>query len=1091
MFWGQHYMTPPYAAPPYTEGDVYRTVSVYRSGGLFGSLQIPSSARVRDEKLNYLRVLLCWGVGPVQVDNIRIGTSPLSSFNPDEYDIEHDLTGTKTNMILYPSQVRQDDINTELDPTFHVVTTAPETNEFSITLSFPRGLYRTERDARSSKEHRMDIEGQYRLKTSDDSEAWRPWFDEEVKRNQRQLFFLTRRKENLIAGTYEIRVRRKNAVSDNRTHFDKCIWLNYKSFDSTKEPVIAPGIAKTAIRFEASDDFSGALDQINAVVSLLMPTWNRAQNSWNTNQEVTKNPAAIFRYVLTGTANPNPLDLSSVDNAGLGEWHNYCEDEGLEYSKIVNSEQSVFDLLGEISAAGLARPHLSSDGKWGVVIDKPQTDSVALITPRNSWDFQGNVITDRIPHGLRIQYINSEKDPWEQDEVVVYADGYNIDGSEGKTEATYFENLSFPGVVNREQAERMGIRGVRVLWQRREGFSVTMDFEQLTIEKGDKVKFQHDVALVGQTSGRIKNLEDSNTVKLITLDEFVTFEERKLYAIDVRKDDGTISIIRATSPVGSFQTFSIPIGDSTGIKVGDLVAFGELQTNTIECLVNSIEPHEDLTATVSMVPYSGEIYTDPISLAPYEPIVSRPVSLTITGPLTPKIVQIVSDERALPEDSHGITLPAMRIYLETGISNQVNSNLNTADLFEVRWRSNEGENFQYATSPATQEFIQINNVRAKTEYQIGVRALDRNRGYSNWAVENHIVTGLEAPPNAVDFLRVANIGEQAYLRWAYTNPSRDAVSYTIRYHADTNVSNWNRMFTLAQAIPITENQFTLPTRNGTYAIKSVDSSGSESAEAKFANATLLNSLNEVTFHTLNESPNFSGTLSNMVKGTNNIKLNLINNNLVMDDWPVLDDLGALGGSVYESEGTYTTSVLDLTGIADARISANINISGGESAASDIASWEDLAAIESLADPIDPTWIVVPQYRTRNRTADNWSDWIDFSLADVTSRYFQFRVHVTGPPSRNATPVIDRTIFSVNLRRRTESDTNVATTTNGVLINYTNSYIRVPSLVITMLNAGSTDYYTITNKTKSGFRITAYNSSDTAIDKRFDWTANGI
>ena len=1095
---GQHYMVPPYAAPPYTEGDVYITRAGYYDSSRPSTIINPTVTTVRDEKTNFLRVLLCWGVGPVHLEHLRIGTSPLSSFNTSDYKIEHDLDGTKEVMELYPTQVRQDDINTELDTDYYIVETEGDTNEFSVTLTFPSGLFRTEEDSITPKGFRMGIEGRYRQKTDDDSGTWLPLFDEDVVRQTPQVFFLTRTQSNLTPAVYEVGVRRKQIAAynnpalggDARFFNDRCDWLNIKSYNSQK-PVFAPGVAKTAIRFQASDDFSGALEQINALVGVRIPTWDTQRSSWTTTLGVSYNPAAIYRYVMTGAANPNPLPLDQVDNQELGAWYEYCASNNLRYSKIVNSSQSTFDLMGEVAAAGLARPHLSESGKWSVVIDQPVATSTMLITPRNSWGFQGNVVTDRLPHALRVQFVNRLKDPWVGDEVVVYADGYSDTPTGTEKRATYFETLQIPGVVDAAQAQLMGQRGIKVLWQRREGFSVTMDFEQLSAEKGDKVLFQYDLALIGQTSARIKTLTDDGAVKRVTCDEFLTFEARKIYFIDVRLKNGSIKRVRVNATVGSTKNFSIATGDASGIEVGNLFSFGESNSATIECLVNSIEPQDDLTAVVSLVPYAEEIYTsDP--LPPYNPNITDPVALTITGPLPPRIVEIVSDERALPKDAHGITLPSMRIYIEGGVKQNTNPNNTKPEFYQVRWRASDGENYQYLTIPITQEFAQINGLIAQTEYQVGVRTLDRERGYSAWTTQLHIVAGLGLPPNPVTEFDVASIGDQAYLRWQYNEPSPDAVSYTIRYSADVNKSIWNEMLAIATAIPIREKQFSIPNQNGTYAIKVIDASGAESVNALYANATLLNPRNEVVVNTLTEAPNFTGTLSGMVKSAGNIKLQIVNNNIPMSEWPVLSELRSLGGSNYTNAGTYTTTIIDITGIADVRLKADINIVGGENADDSVALWRDLAQIESLASAIDASWAVSPQYRTRNTTSANWSKWINFSTTDVTGRYFQFRVSVNAPLSGNSTPLINRVTFTASLITHTETGGNYTIPSSGGLINFTNSFIQVPSVTVTMQNPSAGDYYVVTNKTNTGFTVRAYNSSGNAIsNKIIDWSATGV
>jgi hypothetical protein len=77
---------------------------------------------------------------------------------------------------------------------------------------------------------------------------------------------------------------------------------------------------------------------------------------------------------------------------------------------------------------------------------------------------------------------------------------------------------------------------------------------------------------------------------------------------------------------------------------------------------------------------------------------------------------------------------------------------------------------------------------------------------------------------------------------------------------------------------------------------------------------------------------------------------------------------------------------------------------------------------------------------------------------------------------------------------TKRDTGVSSnsgTNNGTkVILYSTSFKTVPTVGITMQNAASGDYYTISSATATGFTVTFYNSSNTATQKSFNWMSTG-
>ncbi len=131
---GKHRMVPPLAAKPYTE-----TVG-------------------NDQ---YVRMLFCWGYGPLNITDLKIGDTVLSEF--EEVEIEtREGRDTDDPLTLFTETVNQEDISVTLTSVggWETRTTDTNTDEISIDITLPRGL--TQFDAQGTKQSRtVQLEVQY------------------------------------------------------------------------------------------------------------------------------------------------------------------------------------------------------------------------------------------------------------------------------------------------------------------------------------------------------------------------------------------------------------------------------------------------------------------------------------------------------------------------------------------------------------------------------------------------------------------------------------------------------------------------------------------------------------------------------------------------------------------------------------------------------------------------------------------------------------------------------------------------------------------------------------------------------------------
>ena len=171
-------------------------------------------------------------------------------------------------------------------------------------------------------------------------------------------------------------------------------------------------------------------------------------------------------------------------------------------------------------------------------------------------------------------------------------------------------------------------------------------------------------------------------------------------------------------------------------------------------------------------------------------------------------------------------------------------------------------------------------------------------------------------------------------------------------------------------------------------------------------------------------------------------------------------------------------------------------------------------IDERTDLID-TWVdfegaVADQVNSKvcvRTTDDNptgsptWSDYQEFGNGTFTARAFQFKLDASAFTLSQAFACYELG-YKASFQRRIESsvvaEQSGAGTKSVTFANpfWTGSAVLggvnsiLPSVGITAQNLQSGDYFNVTNVSSSGFDVTFRNSSGTAVDRLFAWSAVG-
>lgn len=728
-------------------------------------------------------------------------------------------------------------------------------------------------------------------------------------------------------GKYDVRIRRitADAVDDNT--FNDTVWTALRSLRHSY-PVRMQNLAVTALRIKATDQMSGIVDRLNGVVHSILPDWDGEE--WV--EQVTSNPAALYRHVLQGSANARPLGDARIDLARLQNWHDACTAAGYEFNAVIDYDVSVREVLQDIAATGRASPTIL-DGKWSVIEDKPQSVPIQHFTPYNTFGFQGRKAFEDVPEALRIRFINRDKG-WMQDERLVFQDGMD------ETTATKYESLTLTGITDAAQAWRAGRYHLATAQLRPETYSFHCDIEHIVCTRGDLIRFTHDVPLFGLHSSRIAALlPDATNPDLVAgavLESVVEMAEGQSYAVRFRTADGSALVLPLVTVAGAAREiyFAIPQPAAGFAQEGDLALVGIAGRESVALVVKSIEPQSDLSARITCVDAAPEIHMADQGIIPaFTSQMTLPADMQ--RPPRPVLSAVQAGGDVLIRHADGSTTNQMVITLQPpAYSGFLDVQVMIRAQDETYYR-------EAAVLGKSVTRIAITDISENDIYDIRLRYVSASGIFSAALVipTYRHDSGGNLPPDVAN-LRLNTIRNTAYLTWDRLQ-SANLRHFKLRFYPDTSGASWAAASDMAGYIPPDSTSVPVPARIGTYMIKAVSQSGRESAIAAsvITDVAALDGYNAVT--TIDEGPAFEGSVANVIVEDNQVML----------------------AEGYQSGYYYFVNSVDLGSSFTSLVTATVDAAGLDRAAS-LDNWPDIDRIENIDDNAAPgLWQVQLQTKT--------------------------------------------------------------------------------------------------------------------------------
>jgi predicted phage tail protein len=445
-------------------------------------------------KDSVLRLLMCFGYGPLDVTDIRIGEKPIDELiDSSKYNV---LQGWDDDpeLSIFRDEV---DADSSIQPKFNrvapdvaVLTTGEGPKEVSIDLAFPAGLIAFDDDGKPQTVTVRFLIEQREQGVGSFSAIENPTAGLESSTGFRRV----------SAGTFDLKLKQRGSITrglrwpvpsgstENARHEIRITRVSTTSPDWNGKSVsinadavatvirtikphvgsLIPNLAKIELEINASDTgLSGVIDNLSALCTSIVPKFDTTTQSWgpvtasssayNASMFPTRNPAWLFAHTLRGPANSRPVEDSRIDGPGLAVWAGNLGDTGAYpiggyeedgTTKAARNIDAVIDftttakkVVSDIAAGGRAALNVI-DGKYSVVQDIPQTQVVQHFTPRNSNGFSGSKAFRKAPHAVRVHFVNPEPSAdnksYQKDELVVYNDNFSESGN-------YVVRLGFRG----------------------------------------------------------------------------------------------------------------------------------------------------------------------------------------------------------------------------------------------------------------------------------------------------------------------------------------------------------------------------------------------------------------------------------------------------------------------------------------------------------------------------------------------------------------------------------------------------------------------------------------------------------------------
>jgi predicted phage tail protein len=411
------------------------------------------------------------------------------------------------------------------------------------------------------------------------------------------------------------------------------------------------------------------------------------------------------------------------------------------------------------------------------------------------------------------------------------------------------------------------------------------------------------------------------------------------------------------------------------------------------------------------------------------------------------------------------------------------------------------------TSPSTR----LTNLRNGRLY-VQVRSVNSLNAISTAAIAEFQLVGKTAVPGNVQDLSIESISaNSARLRWAQTVDLDVKVGgrVHIRHSSLTDgTGTWSNSVDLIPAIAGYNTEAIVPLVEGEIIVKFEDDGGRQSTGETSVIMDFPDAIGALIIEQRREdqdTPPFQGSTTNTFY-SEDLDALVLDADGLFDDIPDFDSIATLDflGDI-EASGEYEfASTLDLGAVFSLDLRRYFVTRGFlpsdliDSRNGLVDDWSDWDG--GVIDSVNAKLYL-------RRTPDNpssspvYSDWQEFVNGTFLGRGFQFKAELTSSdPAENI--LVDELGFDATFQRRQEQSAGPTASGAGTLtVTFDKAFFTGtttlgglntsrPSIGIVAQDMDSGDYFRVTNSTSTSFQVTFFDSSNTAVNRNFLWSAVG-
>lgn len=352
----------------------------------------------------------------------------------------------------------------------------------------------------------------------------------------------------VTSGQYEVRVTRVTADETSTKVRADINWSALKSYQLDGGSY--PDQTVVGLKIKATGQLNGVVQQLSAVGQALTPVWSGA--AWVA--KGTTNPAWWYLNFARGLRDGSGRLLygaglldSQIDLDAITAWAAFCEAQGLNFSAVLDTNQSCMETLEGIARCGFGSVTWAP-GKLSVVWDKVNSPAAGAFGMANilSGTFSVQYVTEDLAEEVVVSYMDQES--WTSASVRETMPG--LSGAPARS-----SQLTLWGCTNNGQAVKYArsIMAGHVYRTRR--MSWETDTQGFVNTRGDVVRLSHDLTQWGY-SGRVVAVNGA----MVTLDKAVPRSGAAEYLMIARPDGTLVDYTLLAGSVGDSDTLTASAG---------------------------------------------------------------------------------------------------------------------------------------------------------------------------------------------------------------------------------------------------------------------------------------------------------------------------------------------------------------------------------------------------------------------------------------------------------------------------------------------------------------------------------------------------